>query len=57
MSTEVKLKQHASQGGEYGGITANIEAFAGLAQCLSKVAGKSNTQALYLKLLFFRRQS
>lgn len=41
--TEVKLKQHVSLGGEDGGIKANIVAFAGLARCLSKVAGKTHT--------------
>ena len=38
--TEVKLVQHASNGGEDGGIKANLEAFAGLTRCLSKVTSK-----------------
>ncbi len=39
---EVKLVTCVSLGGKDGGVQANIEAFAGLAQCLSKIAGKTN---------------
>jgi len=35
---EVKLVTHASPGGNDGGVRANIDAFAGLARCLSKIA-------------------
>jgi hypothetical protein len=35
---EVKLKRYVSSGKDGDGIRANLEAFAGLARCLSKVA-------------------
>lgn len=54
--TEVKLVTHASQGGKDGGVRANIDAFAGLARCLSKVTGTllllPNSPVLFR--LFFR---
>ncbi len=38
---EVKLVTHVSPGGKGGGVPANIEAFARLAQYLCKIAGKT----------------
>ena len=37
---EVKLMSSLGNGGENGGILANMDAFAGLARCLARVASK-----------------